>query len=72
MEIKEIAGGLALVILIFIGITGYNYMETRNDKEMAVSGLEQCPQTPDWSNSGSIWVKNCDKYMKSWKSAQDD
>jgi len=64
---KEIIA-IALVILVIIGgIVSYNYMENKDNTIMANSGLEQCPKTPDWRNSGNIWVKDCSKYMKDWQ-----
>ena len=72
MDKNEIIGAIFAILIIFGGITGYNYVESYNDKEMARAGLEQCLETPDWSNSGTIWVKDCGLYMTEWKKVQDD
>ena len=72
MDNNEIIGILIGILIIFGGMTGYSYVDSYNDNEMALSGLEQCLTTPNWSNSGTIWVKDCGLYMTEWKKVQDD
>lgn len=64
MKNNEIIGLVLAVLIVIGGIIGYNYMEIKDNVIMANSGLEQCPKTPDWKGSPSIWVKDCSKYLK--------
>jgi predicted mannosyl-3-phosphoglycerate phosphatase (HAD superfamily) len=59
------------MVLFFSGILASKYLSSKDNKIMAKTGMEQCLATPDRINSTTIWVRNCDKYMKSWKLAQD-
>jgi len=61
----------AVAIASIIGIIGYNYIEKKDDSSMAQSGLEQCKKTPDWKNSGNIWVRDCNKYMETYMKLQE-
>jgi len=64
---------IAVVIVGSLSILGYEYLESKDNKIMAESGLEQCAKSPDWSNSGVIWVRSCDKYMTNFaKNFKDD
>jgi hypothetical protein len=72
MNKNEVVG---IVFAIFLSLgtwLGLTYMYNIQDREMAKSGLEECLETPDWSNSDTLWVKDCAKYMAEWKKVQDD
>ena len=72
MDKNEIIGTLLAIFLIITGILGYNYIENKDGNVKATAGLEQCSKTPDWNNSGNIWVKDCAKYMQEWQKVQDN
>jgi hypothetical protein len=59
------------MILFFTSILAFKYLNSKDNKIMAEAGMEQCLTTPDWVNSTTIWVRSCDKYMKSWKLVQE-
>ena len=71
MDRNEILGAVFALLIVIGGIIGYNYIENRDGVDMANAGLEQCPKTPTWNNSGNIWVKDCGKYVQEWKKVQD-
>ena len=62
---------IAVVFMSGMSVLGYRYIDNKDNKVMADSGLEQCPAVPTWMNSGKIWVKDCEKYMKTYISVQD-
>jgi len=65
---------MIMMVIIFTSgasIVGYRYIDNKDNKVMADSGLEQCPAVPTWMNSGTIWVKDCEKYMKAYISVQE-
>jgi len=62
---------IVAMVLVFSGIMTSEYLSSKDNKVMADSGLEQCPAVPTWMNSGKIWVKDCEKYMKTYISVQD-
>jgi len=65
---NNIIVGFILVILIMVGgIVSYNYIKNKDNTIMANARLEQCPKTPTWRGSESIWVKDCSRYMKDWQ-----
>jgi len=70
MNLREMVASIFLIIVIIAGIIAINYMELKENKEMALTGLEQCPINPTWVSKGTIWVKDCNKYMKSWEEVQ--
>jgi len=73
MNREQLIAGVVALFLILVSIVGYEFMLNVDNKEMAQSGLEQCAKSPDWSNSGTIWVKDCDKYMLTFaKEFKDD
>ena len=63
---------IVAMVLLFSGIMTSEYLTSKDNKIMAENGMEQCLDTPDWSNSSTIWVRSCDKYMKAWKAVQDE
>jgi len=72
MNKNEIIG---IVFCVFIAATTmltFEYLDVVKTKEMINTNLEECPQTPDWSNSGVVWVKDCKRYIESWKKVQDN
>jgi len=57
---------VACIIFASVGILTSEYLGAKDNKIMAESGLEQCAKSPDWANSGTIWVRSCDKYMSNF------
>lgn len=68
MESKHILIlGSICVTLFFGGISFEMYSNNIEKIEMARHGLEQCPKGgPDSISSQTIWVKDCNSYMKNF------
>ena len=45
-----------------------SFSKDRLSIEAAKAGLEQCPMDPDGINSLTVWVKDCNAYIKEMRS----
>lgn len=67
---KEKWGALVLGIM-FVSIFGSmaigDYTKEKASIEKAKAGLEECPVDPESISNQTIWVKDCNSYMKTVK-----
>lgn len=57
VEVKVFLGFVTFVVFCF---TIYSILDSRNDIEIAKTGLEQCPS----GTGNTIWVKSCTEYTE--------
>lgn len=57
-----------LIILIIAGSAMFkNYSTDERIRTAIESGLEECPNLRSGYSTSTIWVKNCDEFMSSYK-----
>ena len=63
-----------IVVIVFIAlfaliVLGMFLSETYRDSKAINNGLEECPLNPVTMSFKTIWVKDCDTYIKNFKKA---
>jgi len=76
MQITEQALIAGVFSLMVIGISATmsidNFYEEQAAVQKAKAGLEECPLDPGSMNRQTIWIKDCEAYIKTIKKVQDE
>jgi len=57
---------IVIIVTVAISTAVVNYQESNNRVEMAKTGLEECPIKPGSMSIQTMWVKDCDAYLKTY------